>query len=1637
MRLFISYHSRDRVSVNNLVKALRERVGPGDEIFYDAHSLRGGSCWPEVLADQIAEAEAFVLLIAENGVGSWQILEYFEAFDHWVANRKPLLIPVLKEGQSAPGLPFLKHVHWIVEPDVASERCVGRILDAIRTPVVGALTEPWRHTRPYRGLLAMSEADCDFFFGRTSEMEQVLRVLQNPAGRLPILIGNSGVGKTSIAQAGVLAALKRQTWPIEPGRNVWPSVFQASRRWAVLTIRPGRLPLRALVEAFWSLWRFSEVDPDRESLQAKWIQRLYEGTASLKGLLDATQERLTNCGEDTPPAFLIYLDQGEELYARADVNQARRFTAVLAEGVADPRLYAFASIRSDFYGQLQADSALRSIWEKVDVHPLDRKTILHVITMPAQILGASFAEPALPGELARQTAEHMGYLPLLSYLLDDMWEAMQKRGDGLLLPGIGTVNVGGVLAAAGDRFIHEYPEDVPALRRIFTLKLAHIEEHGDPMRRRAFRSEFTDEEWRLVTKLADHPWRLLLTGHMESLGSEPFAEVGHEALLREWGELRDWLTGEQGQRNFLVWKTALERLRLRYEGLDEAAKENALLHGYDLQQARAWKEVRATDIPAVDLAYIDVSIRADDVQKLRVLQQLRDSRATQSRFLADLSSQRLEEGKVDEALAFALEAAPLHIPDWPIVTEAENALFSAVHAYSVARVKPIVTFVGHEGTVQGAIYTADDSRVLTWSYDGTARIWDAATGDVLHVLRHDGHLMGAAFSANGERVLSWSGDGTARLWDTESGQQFASLLHEDEVKHARFYADESAILSWSIDGTARLWDVATGGEVATLRHESRVMGTALTKDETRVLTWSFDGTARLWDAKSGQQITLFRHEQMVRRALFSADERTLLTCSADGTACMWDAESGQQRAAMRHDDGVLGAAFSENESHILTWSADGTARVWDSSDGREVALVRHEERDVLGALFSKDESRVLTWSSDNTARLWSVSDGKQLARMDHADLVLGALFSPDESCILTWSVDQTARIWPAPGQPGGSIVLRHDAAVRGAVFSVTGYWVWTLSDDGTVRLWIAAYGHGVGGRQSAMLRHDGEVLDFSNSSQGGTILTTSTDGSARLWDTTGNNRFVSLEHEAPLMGARISKDSKRVLSWSADGVVVLQDPASGESLVSNRHGESISGASVSPQESKLTTWSDDGLVCLWDSASGARLFERRHAERVMGALISTDDTRLLTWAADQTAKLWDASDGTELLSLPHESGVAGAALSKDGRRLVTWSNDGAAYVRDAATGSLSCSVSYGAPISGAAFSGRADELMLWSSDGTVRMWDCVEGIERRSMRHKNSVVGALFTHEGDRVLTFSADGTARIWDAITGEQKALLHHDAYVEGAILSHDESQVLSWSRDGTARLWDAWTGRERVKLRHEHSVSSATFSSDGRRILTWSRGAAEIWDGSRGDKLATFAYGGWDGEARLAEDQRWLLTLPSGSKSAALWPLLWSPSELVERANALTKWLRPLSKVDRCQAYLDTEGCYQLGGASERDLALAGNVIPRKGAPGGVGNLTDFVVGVPLEGHLDIEIAINNSAKVILYHSLPIPNLCRFRYHRATRSFEFIRKDGEIRNSGLPLVGALAVHLPRADRVLMVLTDPRTGEAEEGDLLPMDVY
>ena len=183
---------------------------------------------------------------------------------------------------------------------------------------------------------------------------------------------------------------------------------------------------------------------------------------------------------------------------------------------------------------------------------------------------------------------------------------MVHRGDGMLRLPAQAIELGRVLVERADAFLARHPRSEDELRRVLTLKLATVREGEEPTRRRALRSEFTDAQWRLVSELADHPNRLLVTAAPE--GGETYAEVAHEAIFRRWDRLRDWIAAE---REFLAWKTGLEAVRRGWQAAPDASKHDALLMGAPLTQAQSWLGRRAEDLSAADRDFIAASMERE------------------------------------------------------------------------------------------------------------------------------------------------------------------------------------------------------------------------------------------------------------------------------------------------------------------------------------------------------------------------------------------------------------------------------------------------------------------------------------------------------------------------------------------------------------------------------------------------------------------------------------------------------------------------------------------------------------------------------------------------------------------------------------------------------------------------------------------------------------------------------------------------------------------------------------------------------------------------------------------------------------------------------------------------------------------
>ena len=212
--------------------------------------------------------------------------------------------------------------------DVGTEELLTRIGVALDGVEAGPDAVPlWRETNPYRGLHAMESSDAAFFFGREALTGDLLERLRGRPDKVQLLVGNSGTGKSSIVEAGVVAALRSQVWPGDPDRP-WPEDMADSRSWQPVRMTPGREPLKALASAFIRIW--TDDSADREALALKWAENFRNGSG-LDALIAAAAEELGKRPDAGVPArLLLNIDQGEELYVRDGTGSEEERTAKAA-----------------------------------------------------------------------------------------------------------------------------------------------------------------------------------------------------------------------------------------------------------------------------------------------------------------------------------------------------------------------------------------------------------------------------------------------------------------------------------------------------------------------------------------------------------------------------------------------------------------------------------------------------------------------------------------------------------------------------------------------------------------------------------------------------------------------------------------------------------------------------------------------------------------------------------------------------------------------------------------------------------------------------------------------------------------------------------------------------------------------------------------------------------------------------------------------------------------------------------------------------------------------------------------------------------------------------------------------------------
>ena len=676
---------------------------------------------------------------------------------------------------------------------------------------------------------------------------------------------------------------------------------------------------------------------------------------------------------------------------------------------------------------------------------------------------------------------------------------------------------------------------------------------------------------------------------------------------------------------------------------------------------------------------------------------------------------------------------------------------------------------GHTDWLNYAEFSSDGKYIVTASYDGSARIWNVATGNLLHTLKgHTDWVNTAEFSSDGKYIVTASYDGSARIWITATGKLLHSLVgHIGRVNTAEFNNDGKSVITASADGSARIWDAITGNLLHILEGHSDCVNTAkFSMNGKNIVTASNDGSARIWDATTGNLLHILEgHTDCVNTAEFSSDGKLVVTTSRFRSARIWSTVTGKLIHVLDgHAYWVNTAEFTQDIKYIVTASYDGNARIWDSVTGEMLHTLEGHTGRVNSAKFSIDGKRIVTASWDHTAKIWDTTTGKALYTLEgHTGRLNTAEFSKDGKFVVTASNDGSARIWDA----------------------ITGDLLYSLEGDISL------------------------VNNAKYSRDGKYIVTASYDKNARIWDAANGNLLQTLKgHTDIVKTAEFSRDCKRVVTASYDKSARIWDATTGK-LLHNLKGHIgwVNTAKFSRNDAFIVSASYDGRARIWDVETGKLLHTLTgHTDRVNTAIFSRDDKCIVTASYDKSARIWDVETGRLLhILLGHTDKVYTAEFSRNGKHIVTASKDGSARIWDVETGRLLHILEgHLDRVNVARFSRDGRLIVTASYDGCARIWDVETGRRLHTLTgHTDRVNNAQFSSDGKLIVTSSNDRSARIWDVDTGIQLYSLEgHTDLVNNAEFSRDGKRIITSSNDRSARIWDTETG---LAIRTLYEVSA----------------------------------------------------------------------------------------------------------------------------------------------------------------------------------------------------------------------------------------
>jgi WD40 repeat protein/tRNA A-37 threonylcarbamoyl transferase component Bud32 len=578
------------------------------------------------------------------------------------------------------------------------------------------------------------------------------------------------------------------------------------------------------------------------------------------------------------------------------------------------------------------------------------------------------------------------------------------------------------------------------------------------------------------------------------------------------------------------------------------------------------------------------------------------------------------------------------------------------YLWNLCRGDQLAVLTGHQWIVTCAAFSPDGKRIATGSQDGTAKIWNAATHELIASLpgSTNAAVWSVGFSPDG-RLLMTAGQLGVRFWKTDNWQLFTNLPGKIAVLSRTdpiaVIADSSPLF-WEPDGKVSLWNYSSGEKLREFNKPGRSI--ALSADGTKLAIATTPRGIDLWNVATGRQLRTLETDGPVWSLNFSPDGNRLVATDWSSEVLIWDLDSSGEPVRLKgHTLTAWSAQFSPDGSTIVTTGSDQTVRVWDAASLQSKSILHGHWNEVWCAAFNPDGTLLATGGKDQRVMLWNTTgrrtqvnlpseatvppifstDGTEMllaatnAKASHftiwdaanrtliadisKDQVLG--FAPERGELISWETNpSTLKSKSYQSQTEKRIFLK-DISPESSPFVTWGFspefkFFFALDGEGWIRIWELATGDLAGKVHGPMPPVRKIVLG-----PGGTYLA------------------VSVERES---------------------IVHLYECASSREMRLAGHKDFVSGLAFSPDGATLASGSMDGTIRLWTVANGMLLGTLPgHMEETTDLTFSPDGRTLASLGHRESIRLWHVPTRRELVSIDFPQAGCFLSFSPDGHHL--------------------------------------------------------------------------------------------------------------------------------------------------------------------------------------------------------------------------------------------------------------------------------------------------------------------------------------------------------------------------------------------------